>query len=57
MHWGIAVGPSFRSSEFQEKMRLGDIRRLGFVPLSSKRSLRATLLMPAFHRNNQPIRR
>jgi hypothetical protein len=24
MHWGIAVGLKFRSSEFQEKLRLGD---------------------------------
>jgi hypothetical protein len=57
MLWGIAVGPSFRSSEFQEKMRLGDICRLGFALLSSVSSLRATPLLRAFHRINQRIQR
>jgi hypothetical protein len=55
MHRGIEVGPSFRSSEFQEKMRLGDICRLGFALLSSEGSLRATALTGAFHRDNQRI--
>jgi len=31
MHWGKRLGLSSGSSEFQEKMRLGDICRLGFA--------------------------
>jgi hypothetical protein len=45
MHRGKRVGLSSASSEFQEKMRLGDICRLGFA-LSSQRGFRLPRGLP-----------